>query len=38
MYSHAGARGLPYTLVMMRTGRLFTVYGAPVWVSDRRGS
>jgi hypothetical protein len=24
-----------YTLVMMRTGRLFTVYGAPVWASDK---
>jgi hypothetical protein len=24
-----------YTLVMMRTGRLFTVYGAPVWTSDK---
>ncbi len=24
-----------YTLVMKRTGRLFTVYGAPVWASDK---
>jgi hypothetical protein len=24
-----------YTLVMMRTGRLFTVHGAPVWASDK---
>ena len=24
-----------YTLVMKRTGRLFTVYGAPVWTSDK---
>ena len=24
-----------YTLVLMRTGRLFTVYGAPVWASDK---
>jgi hypothetical protein len=24
-----------YTLVMMRTGQLFTVYGAPVWASDK---
>ena len=24
-----------YTLVMMRTGRLFTVYGTPVWSSDK---
>ena len=24
-----------YTLVMMPTGRLFTVYGAPVWTSDK---
>jgi hypothetical protein len=24
-----------YTLVMMRTGRQFTVYGAPVWASDK---
>jgi hypothetical protein len=24
-----------YTLLMMRTGRLFTVYGAPVWASDK---
>jgi len=24
-----------YTLVMMRTGWLFTVYGAPVWASDK---
>lgn len=24
-----------YTLVMKRTGRLFTVYGAPVWSSDK---
>lgn len=24
-----------YTLVMKRTGRLFTVYGAPVWAQDK---
>ncbi len=24
-----------YTLVLMRTGRLFTVHGAPVWASDK---
>ena len=24
-----------YTLVMKRTGRLFTVYGTPVWASDK---
>jgi len=24
-----------YTLAMKRTGRLFTVYGAPVWASDK---
>ena len=24
-----------YTLVMKRTGQLFTVYGAPVWASDK---
>jgi hypothetical protein len=24
-----------YTLVMKRTGKLFTVYGAPVWASDK---
>lgn len=24
-----------YTLVMMRSGRLFTVHGAPVWASDK---
>ena len=24
-----------YTLVTMRTGQLFTVYGAPVWASDK---
>ncbi len=24
-----------YTLVMKPTGRLFTVYGAPVWASDK---
>ena len=24
-----------YALVMMQTGRLFTVYGAPVWASDK---
>lgn len=30
-----GAEDFAYTLVMKRTGRLFTVHGAPVWASDK---
>jgi len=30
-----GLDDFAWTLVMKRTGRLFTVYGAPVWASDK---
>jgi hypothetical protein len=30
-----GYEDFSYTLVMKRTGRLFTAYGAPVWASDK---
>jgi hypothetical protein len=30
-----GLDDFTWTLVMKRTGRLFTVYGAPVWASDK---
>ena len=30
-----GMDDLSYTLVMKRTGRLFTVHGVPVWASDK---